>query len=158
FVVGAVNALREIPIYQSRVQMLIQKDAPSVARLDQVFQAEPSWYDSDFIQTQFRILQSRTLARKTIDAMNLWSVPKLGNGPDPKPVISFTGYFWQGVNVALDLVRKPFADAPPPVVVQENARPDAGETSAQSARIDQFLGGLSVVPVRNSQIVEIRYT
>src|SRR5262249_21334118 len=79
FVVGAVNALREIPIFQARVQMLIQKDAPNVARLDQVFQAENSWYDSDFFQTQFRILQSRTLARKTIDAMNLWNVPKLGN-------------------------------------------------------------------------------
>jgi succinoglycan biosynthesis transport protein ExoP len=158
FVVGTVNALREIPIFQARVQMLIQKDAPNVARLDQVFQAENSWYDTDFIQTQFRILQSRTLARKTIDAMNLWNVPKLGNGPDPKPTISFTGYFWQGVYLTLDLIQKPFAEAPPPTAVKENARPDAGETAAQSGRIDQFLGGLSVVPVRNSQIVEIHYT
>src|SRR5215475_12695096 len=108
FVVGAVNALREIPIFQARVQMLIQKDAPNVARLDQVFQAESSWSDSEFIQTQFRILQSRTLARKTIDAMHLWGAPKLGNGPNPKPTISFTGYFWQGVYLVLDLVQKPF--------------------------------------------------
>src|SRR4029078_9146740 len=36
--------------------------------------------------------------------------------------------------------------------------PAEGETVAQSGRIDDFLVGLSVVPVRNSQIVEIRYT
>jgi succinoglycan biosynthesis transport protein ExoP len=158
FIVGAVNALREIPIYQARVQMIIQKDAPNAARLDQVFQAENSWYDSEFIQTQFRILQSRTLARRTIDSMNLWNVPKLGNGPDPKPAISFTGYFWQGVNEVLALVQKPFAEPPPAAVVQERPKPEDGETRAQSARIDQFLGGLGVVPVRNSQIVEIHYT
>src|SRR5262245_20898821 len=109
FVVGAINALREIPIYQARVQMLIQKDAPNVARLDQVFDSQSSWYDSDFYQTQFRILQSRTLARRTIDAMNLWSAAKLGNGPDAKPTISFTGYFWRGVYTVVDLVKKPFA-------------------------------------------------
>jgi exopolysaccharide transport family protein len=158
FIVGTVNALREIPIYQARVQMILQKDAPNAARLDQVFQAESSWYDSEFIQTQFRILQSRTLARRTIDSMNLWNVPKLGNGPDPKPAISFTGYFWQGVNGLLALVQKPFSEPPPAAVVTERPKAEDDETSAQSVRIDQFLGGLGVVPVRNSQIVEIHYT
>src|SRR5262245_31701200 len=158
-IVGTVNALREVPIFQARVQMLIQKDAPSVARLDQVFEAQNSWYDSDFYQTQFRILQSRTLARKTIDSLNLWSAKKLGNGPDAKPSISFTAYMWNGLYFAIDLVRKPFADPPAPSAtasVEETPQPE-GETADQSARIDQFLNGLSVVPVRNSQIVEIHY-
>jgi polysaccharide biosynthesis transport protein len=158
FVVGAINALREIPIYQARVQMLIQKDAPNVTRLDQVFDSQNSWYDSDFYQTQFRILQSRTLARKTIDAMNLWSEPKLGHGPDPKPSISFTAYFWRGVYTVVDLVKKPFEDSAPPPVVARTTTPAEGETSGQSGRIDEFLDGLNVVPVRNSQIVEIHYT
>jgi len=159
FVVGTVNALREVPIFQARVQMLIQKDAPSVARLDQVFEAQNSWYDSDFYQTQFRILQSRTLARKTIDSLNLWSARKLGNGPDAKPSISFTAYLWEGVYFALDLVRKPFADPAAPAAtasIEETPQPE-GETAVQSGRIDEFLNGLSVVPVRNSQIVEIHY-
>lgn len=157
FVIGAVNALRQIPFYQARVQMLIQKDAPNVARLDQVFEPQNSWYDSDFYQTQFRILQSRTLARRTVDSLNLWSAPKLGNGPDPKPTISLTGFAWRGVYLVIDLVKKPFADPPAPVVAKETT-PAEDETAAQSGRIDEFLDGLSVVPVRNSQIVEIHYT
>ena len=56
------------------------------------------------------------------------------------------------------MFKKPFADPPAPAVVTDSPRPDDGETAMQSARIDQFLGGLSVVPVRNSQIVEIHYT
>ena len=40
--------------------------------------------NDDFYQTQYRILQSRTLAKQTIDAMKLWDAPRLGNGPEPK--------------------------------------------------------------------------
>src|SRR5262245_17708128 len=66
FVVGAVNALRQTPIYQGRVQLLIESDTPKVARLDQMFQSDNSYYDDEFRNTQFRILQSRSLARRTI--------------------------------------------------------------------------------------------
>jgi len=38
-VVGAVNALRQVPVYQGRAQVLIESDSPKVARLDQVFQS-----------------------------------------------------------------------------------------------------------------------
>ena len=158
FVVGAVNALRETPVYEARVQLLIQKDAPSGARLDQVFDNQNAWYDTDFYMTQLRILQSRTLARRTIDAMNLWSAKKLGNGPEPKASISLSRYVWRAVFFVIDLAQKPFADPPPPVTATtETPDPAAEETAGQSGRIDEFMGGLGVVPVRNSQIVEIRY-
>lgn len=160
FVVGVVNAFRETPVYQAKAQLLIQKDAPSVARLDQVFQAENSWYDSDFYQTQLRILQSRSLARRVLDDQRLWSAPKLGNGPEPKASISLSALLWRGVSGVIDLVQKPFASQTPPVptAVAADETPADGETPAQSGRIDEFLGGLNVVPVRNSQIVEIRYS
>ena len=71
--------------------MLIEKDAPTVATLDQMFQSQDGWSNDDFYQTQYRILQSRTLAKQTIDAMKLWDAPRLGNGPEPKSRISITG-------------------------------------------------------------------
>src|SRR4029453_11477669 len=114
FVVGVINALRQIPIYQARAQVLIESDSPKVARLDQVFQSGSSYYDDDFLQTQFRILQSRTLAKRTIDAMKLWDAPRLGNGPIPKGSISFSGMAWSAVYRVLDLVQKPFTAAPSP--------------------------------------------
>src|SRR5262245_51916499 len=114
FVIGAVNALRQTPVYQAHAQLLIQKDSPTVARLDQIFEAQDTWSESDFYQTQFRMLQSRTLARRTIDAMKLWNVPRLGNGPIPKAEISLTGFFWQGVGYVVGYAKKAFAEPPPP--------------------------------------------
>jgi polysaccharide biosynthesis transport protein len=160
FIVGAVNALRQTPFYQSRVQLLIEKDAPNVATLDQMFQSQDGWMSDDFYQTQYRILQSRSLAKRAIDSMDLWDAPRLGNGPVPKPTISFISLFWSGVNGAIGLAKMPFADPAPvaePAAVTADAT-DSKETRAQSGRIDEFLGGVSVIPVRNSRIAEIRYT
>src|SRR6187455_1601581 len=92
FVIGVVNALRQIPVYQSHTQLLIESDSPKVARLDQMFQSQSAFMDDDFYQTQFRILQSRSLAKATIDSMKLWDAPRLGNGPVPKDSISITGF------------------------------------------------------------------
>jgi len=159
FVIGTVNALRQTPVYQASVQLLIETDTPKVARLDQMFQSD-NYYAEEFRQTQYRILQSRSLAKGTIDAMKLWDAPKLGNGPDPKSAISVTGLAWRAVFTAIDLAKKPFsASAPEPVEVP-TAQDDGArklETARQSARIDQFLSGLSIVPARNSRIVEVRY-
>ena len=162
FLTMSVNALRETPLYQGRSQLLIEKDAPNVASLDQMFQSQEGWFNDEFYQTQHRILESRSLARRTIDAMKLWDAPRLGNGPIPKGSISPTGMMWSLVDGAIALVKRPFADsvtahsepaAPPPA-----EEPAGSETVAQSGRIDEFLGGLSIVPVRNTRIVEIRYT
>ena len=122
FVVGLVNALREIPVYQARAQVLIEPDSPKVARLDQVFQSGNSYYDDDFLQTQFRILQSRSLAKRTLDAMKLWDAPRLGNGPEPKSQISFSGLAWSGVYTLARPCQKPFAHEAPPATGRAKGR------------------------------------
>src|SRR6185436_1346668 len=76
FAIGAVNALRQTPIYESHSQVLLESDSPKVATLDQMFQANSQ--EDNFYQTQFRIMQSRSLAKRTIDMMKLWDVPRLG--------------------------------------------------------------------------------
>src|SRR5204863_294824 len=59
FTIGTFNSLRQTPVFRGRVQLLIEKDSPKVARLDQMFQSQDGWSNDDFYQTQFRILQSR---------------------------------------------------------------------------------------------------
>ena len=74
----AFNSMRQTPIYRSQAQLLIEKDAPTVARLDQMFQSQDGWSNDEFYQTQYRILQSRSLAKRTIDQMKLWDAPQAG--------------------------------------------------------------------------------
>ena len=68
-VVGILNAAREVPLYQARTQLMIEKDTPTVSTLDQMFQSGDGWYNDAFYQTQYRILQSRSLAKKAIDEL-----------------------------------------------------------------------------------------
>jgi capsular exopolysaccharide synthesis family protein len=152
------NSLRETPLYRSQAQLLIEKDAPTVATLDQMFQSQEGWYNDEFYQTQHRILQSRSLAKKTIDAMKLWDAPRLGNGPEPQARISVSGFLWGVVDGTVALARKPFTKERPAPAPQTTEQPAADESLAQSGRISQFLGGLTIAPVRNTRLVEIRYT
>jgi len=159
FTIGAVNALRQTPIYQAHVQMLIEKDAPNVATLDQMFQSQEGWYNDDFYQTQYKILQSRSLAKRAVDMMNLWDAPRLGNGPEPKAQISITGMAWAAVESIYSLAKKPFAGEPEvtTAAAEPEPTPEEGETRAQASRIDEFLGGVRIAPVRNTRMVEVRY-
>ena len=109
FTTMTINAMRETPVYRAATQVLIEKDAPTVATLDQMFQSQDGWSNDDFSQTQYRILQSRTLAKQTIDAMKLWDAPRLGNGPEPKSKISITALPFNLLNSGIRLVKRPFA-------------------------------------------------
>src|SRR4029079_3718260 len=120
----AVNALRQTPVYQARAQLLIETDTPKVARLDQMFQSENYW-DDEFRQTQYRIMQSRTLGKRTIDAMRLWDVSRLGNGPLPRATLDLAGLFWTWVSSAIEMGQRPFANAPPPPATPTTAEETA---------------------------------
>ena len=163
FVTMTISAVRETPYYMASTQVLIEKDAPTVATLDQMFQSQEGWYNDEFYQTQHRILQSRSLARRTIDNMKLWDTPHLGNGPEPRARLSPTAIMWTVVDGAVSLAKQPFArgeaaaPSAPLASVEEPTESD-DETPAQSARISEFLGGLSIAPVKNTRLVEIRYT
>src|SRR5215211_294513 len=108
FSVMAFNSMRQTPVYRSQVQLLVEKDAPTVTRLDQMFQSQEGWFNDEFYQTQYRILQSRSLAKRTVTAMNLWNAPRLGNGPEPKSRISPTGMMWSTVDGVMALAKRPF--------------------------------------------------
>jgi uncharacterized protein involved in exopolysaccharide biosynthesis len=46
---------------------------------------------------------------------------------------------------------------PPPSPIPDSSIPASDETAAQSRAIDAFLGSLTVAPVRNSRLVDVRY-
>src|SRR3990172_1802653 len=106
FVAMAVNSLRETPIYQAKVQLLIEKDAPNVARLDQMFQSQDSWYTDEFYQTQHRILQSRSLAKQTLQAMKLWNAPRPAAANQGARAFSLTNTVRAGIGAAVALVKE----------------------------------------------------
>ena len=89
----------------------------------------------DYYQTQYNVLQSRALARRTLDGLHLWNTPPFGGTSD------------QGSSLKSAILGGPAA----------NGTPAVDETAAQSRAIDAFASQLTVSPIRNSRLVDVKY-
>jgi capsular exopolysaccharide synthesis family protein len=132
------------PAYEARTRLLIESDDPNVVSFKEVIEEGGS--KADYYQTQYTVLQSRALARKTIDTLGLWQSPlfqESGWG-----IATEDGMIARAVwSIASLLGRAP-----------DLARSaDITETLAQSRVIDAFLEGLRIAPIRNSRLVDVKF-
>jgi uncharacterized protein involved in exopolysaccharide biosynthesis len=82
---AAVYTFTKIPVYRATTRLLIESDEPNVVDFKSVIDDQAA--KSDYYTTQYNILQSRSLARKTLDVLKLWDQPPFG-GPQPEPKFS----------------------------------------------------------------------
>jgi len=137
------------PIYSASVQILIENENPNVVKFEEVYDQNTG--SSDYYQTQYRILQSRLLARRTLDVEKLWEHPLFAD-VERSANIGLNPISW--VTAGTRFFRGLLADEPPPG--PENAT-DQAENATQSRVIDAFLEGLTVTPIRSSRLVDIIY-
>lgn len=137
----ALYTFTAVRIYQGSVRLLIERDTPNVVSFQEVL--EQSEITDDYYETQYRILQSRALARRTIAALDLWSHPQLNQ----RPRLTIRGAIMMPVNA---IAR--WLEPPRPVEA-----PDAAETRAQSRVIDRFLSELTIWAVRYSRLVDVTF-
>ena len=81
FAYSATASLRKTPIYEATTQLLIEKESRRAGTLNSVLQDADGWYDDDFYQTQYKMLQSRALAWRTVEAMGLGEPPSASERP-----------------------------------------------------------------------------
>ena len=126
------------PLFEARTRLLIEADNPNVVSFKEVIDEQGT--KADYYQTQYNILQSRALARKTLDSLQLWDDTRFARG-------------------RRRLVRAParprgFCGRP---FDKLRAGVRGTETVEQSRAIDRFLGNLTVSPIRNSRLVDVKY-
>jgi capsular exopolysaccharide synthesis family protein len=149
-VAGIVYAYTAEPLFEGVAQVLIEHENPNVLTLKDTV-AEPS-ESAEYHETQYRILQSRTLVGRTIEAMKAWEHPQLGGViPGGAPPQGFVARVLSQAAGGLGLAREARAAA------AEREPPSQDETSVQSRRIDAFLGRLTIAPAKGSRLVEIRF-
>jgi capsular exopolysaccharide synthesis family protein len=136
----AVYTFTTTPIYEARTRLLIESGDPNIVSFKEVIENGPA--ESDYYQTQYNILQSRTLARTTLDELHLWDHPLFG-APAAGPLSQLR---------TLGARLMPFGRE-----TSQGTAPPAEEVGAQSRAIDRFLENLMISPVRNSRLVDIRY-
>ena len=138
--IGMLESYSSTPMYRTQARIVIQDErSTAVANLnatDPVYWQDPEPY----FNTQYRILQSRGLARRV--------VRKLPPPPVPAP---------STLSRALSLPRQMVNRwrTPPPAAPE---LPAADETVNELAAIGAFLGGVEIIPVKGTRLVEIAYT
>jgi polysaccharide biosynthesis transport protein len=141
FLGAALYTFTAVRIYESTVRILIERDNPKVVSFQEVL--DPGEITDDYYETQYRILQSRVLARRTIEMMDLWAHPEF-NQP---PRLTIRGLIMRPVNMVAAWFEPP----------RPSESSDAAETRAQSRIIDLFLGNLRISAVRYSRLVDVTY-
>ena len=130
------------PLYEARVQLLIENERTNVVSFKEAIDQEKS--TNDYYQTQYRLLQSRLLARRTLDQLKLWDTFDAAKAPKR---FSVGNAMRSAVSSAVQL----FGSAKP---IEPRG---SDETAAQSLVINAFLTNLQVIPVRNSRLVDVAF-
>ncbi len=131
--IAILRAHSETPIYQSSALMLIERQAARFVSIEEVYRANQGYDFGEYYQTQYEILRSRPLAERVVD--------RLGTPAFAPRAKADTGFSWRKLIPGQSEVLSPAA-APADV--------DRGFAVAT------VQGNLTIVPVRNSQLVRIQ--
>lgn len=141
--VAAVQSFTATRIYEASTRILIERDNPNVVSFQEVL--EQTEVADDYYETQYAILQSRGLARRTIETLDIWNDPIFKQEPD----FSIRAFLLSPLYIVSGWLTP---DRP-----VEPVGPVEAETAAESGVIDQFLGNLAVEPIRYSRLVDIKF-
>jgi polysaccharide biosynthesis transport protein len=139
--IAMLESYSATPLYRSQARIVIQ-DERSTA-IGTLNSADPAyWQDPEpYFNTQYRILQSRGLARRIVKHL-------------PPPPQTQPGAFARAVSLPRQLANR-WKTQPAPVTSEA---PGTDETAAERGAIGAFLGGLEISPVKGTRLVEIGYT
>ncbi len=173
---GAMRVSSTRPVYQATVQVLIERQNPRVLSFEDVA-AAPSPFEPqrDYYETQFRILESRSLVRDVIeeeglrDSLEFQPLPPQGFGvfvkerlraysatPPIQGFLKWTRGIWQRSGAAaLWASLRSSAQAP----VSPEVPPQEGLEGASDTDhlVDGYLSKLNIEPVKDSRLVKIQY-
>ena len=131
--IALLRAYSETPVYEATATLLIERNAARFVAIQDVYQTSQMWDFGEYYQTQYEILRSRPVAERLVDSIGLdaFDVP-------PPAASGFSlRRLW------------PFGGASAPAA-------KASDAVRRTAAVGIVLGGLSVVPVRNSQLVKLQ--
>jgi succinoglycan biosynthesis transport protein ExoP len=145
----AILTFTATPIYEATARLIIDKENPNVVSIQEVMSVDAS--GSDYYQTQYKIIESRTVAREVIRHLNLdkseefFPKPKDDLISNVKRSIQETIAFWK--DSITSLLRTGDESRPKTL---EGFEPD-------SPLVSDFIKRIKVSPIRNSRLVDVRF-
>ena len=142
----SVHTFTTTPIFQASTRIVIEKENPNLMSIQEVMAVDAT--GSDYYQTQYKIIESRAVARDVIRKLDLQSSPEFF--PPPKDDIVSTTKAWFKESIAwwtewtVSLLK---------------TGPESGDENTEktdSALVSSFINRVSIEPIRNSRLVDVR--
>ncbi|HZJ95937.1 MAG TPA: polysaccharide biosynthesis tyrosine autokinase [Thiopseudomonas sp.] len=133
------------PIYRAAATLLIEQKKANVVSIEQVYGLEGS--GSEYLQTQFELLKSRSLAERVVRELGLTTHPEFDPRQQEAPLIDIKGWISN-----LDLQR--FIPGEFPDDLEQDMGPTEEEIFA--GVVNRFMGRISIEPQGKSQLVNVQ--
>jgi succinoglycan biosynthesis transport protein ExoP len=135
------------PVYRASTTLQIERFIPRVFDYKDVTPMDQSDENADFLQTNYELLKSRTLAERAVEEIGLRkSPPPAVDAPAAKPAAAPAPAGGSFLEDFFNRLRK----GPTPVEVDAATRED-------NALVEAFLSSLTVEPVRRSRLVRLHF-
>ncbi|HXK59551.1 MAG TPA: GumC family protein, partial [Acidobacteriota bacterium] len=151
-VITAIETFTATPEYRASIRLKVDPESSNVLPYEEIRETGTNFWDAEtYLQTQWAILESRTLAGRVVKRLGL----------DNHPVFTTPtreGFFGDIGNSLAGVVAGWRRDSPAVSREQAALSPTDSTQDDTAELVDRFLDGLRIQPVRNTRLVEVLYT
>lgn len=141
----AINTFTATPIYEATTRLVIEKENPNVVSIQEVMAVDAS--GTDFYQTQYKIIESRTVAREVLTRLSPAQMEMLF----PEPEASFLSDLKQTIYGWISSIGSLFKTE------DEAMSESVSKALVESSRVSAFIKNIQVSPIRNSRLVDVSF-
>ena len=152
--ISAINAFTTKPLYRGTATVQINIENPQIVDFKEIF-AINTWA-MDYYQTQYRILESRNLARRVVQSLNLPEHPEFLPQPEShfqawkSKIRSSVSGFIRSLGLSSSSNQNALEKEPASI-------PDPLENEKDAQIVNQLLGRLKIEPIKESRLVRIHF-
>jgi len=139
----AIYVLTATPIYKSTTRLVIEKENPNVVSIEEVMAVDAS--GTDYYQTQYKIIESRTVAREVIKRLRLDQSEEFC----PSPKDDFISNLKNSIS--------DFKNSITSLLKTDKTSKETEKYERDSALVSNFISRIEVSPIRNSRLVDIGF-
>ncbi len=142
----AISTFKMTPIYKATAQILIDRENPNILSIEEVISLDSR--DTNYYQTQYKLLQSRSLAKAVINKLNLANHKEFKGEEKEGPLASIINSIKDSIKTFIYSLIPAGTESTTPISAEEL------KAKEESKLINAFLGNLQIEPTRNSNLVD----
>ena len=144
-IVVAIYVLTATPIYKATTRLVIEKENPNVVSIEEVMAVDAS--GTDYYQTQYKIIESRTVAREVIKRLRLDQSEEFCPSPKDDFISNLKNTISDFKNSIISLLKTD----------KTSKEKETEEYGRDSGLVSAFISRIEVSPIRNSRLVDISF-